>query len=31
MRQSFYGLMLTTGDEGDVEVDGTTPLQYRQK
>lgn len=22
MRQSFYGLMLTTGGEGNVEVDG---------
>ncbi len=29
MRQSFYGLMLTTGGEGDVEVDGV-PLVARK-
>lgn len=26
MRQSFYGLMLTTGGEGDVEVDGVPAI-----
>lgn len=29
MRQSFYGIMLTTGGKGDVEVDGISCLSEK--